>query len=145
MGKIILFFFISFISYGQSNDEGMKLFNERQKEVKESLSEKVIKINEKFYMIQPFGGVAGNIGVFISNDGIILIDDQWEVIEELILETVNSISQKEIKFIINTHFHHDHIDGNKAFGKKGIPIISHKNVRKRLIHKKNYIKLMVKK
>jgi glyoxylase-like metal-dependent hydrolase (beta-lactamase superfamily II) len=136
MGKIILFFFISFISYGQSNDDGMKLFNERQKEVKESLSEKVIKINEKFYMIQPFGGVAGNIGVFISNDGIILIDDQWEVIEELILETVNSISQKEIKFIINTHFHHDHIDGNKAFGKKGIPIISHKNVRKRLIHKK---------
>lgn len=65
MEKIILFFFISFISYGQSNDDGMKLFNERQKEVKESLSEKVIKINEKFYMIQPFGGVAGNIGVFI--------------------------------------------------------------------------------
>ena len=135
MGKIVLFFFISFISYGQSEDPDLKTLKEREKVVKESLTEKVIKINEQFYMIQPFGGVAGNIGVFVSGDGIILIDDQWEVIEELILETIQSISQKEIKFIINTHFHHDHIDGNKAFGKKGIPIISHKNVRKRLHQK----------
>jgi len=135
MVKIVLFFFISFISFGQSEDPDLKILKEREKVVKDSLTEKVIKINEQFYMIQPFGGVAGNIGVFVSGDGIILIDDQWEVIEELILETIQSISQKEIKFIINTHFHHDHIDGNKAFGKKGIPIISHKNVRKRLHQK----------
>ena len=49
------------------------------------------------------------------------------------METINSISKKDISFIINTHFHYDHVDGNKAFGKK-IPI-SHENVRKRLKRK----------
>ena len=86
-------------------------------------------------MIRPIGGVAGNIGVFISDKGLVLVDDQWEIIEDLILETIKSISKKEVSFIINTHFHYDHVDGNKAFGKKGIPIVSHENVRKRLKRK----------
>jgi glyoxylase-like metal-dependent hydrolase (beta-lactamase superfamily II) len=86
-------------------------------------------------MIKPIGGVAGNIGVFISDKGLVLVDDQWEIIEDLILETIKSISKKEVSFIINTHFHYDHVDGNKAFGKKGIPIVSHENVRKRLKRK----------
>ena len=61
--------------------------------------------------------------------------DRIQIIEDLILETIKSISKKEVSFIINTHFHYDHVDGNKAFGKKGIPIISHENVRKRLKRK----------
>ena len=40
-----------------------------------------------------------------------------EIIEDLILETIKSISKKEVSFIINTHFHYDHVDGNKDFEK----------------------------
>jgi glyoxylase-like metal-dependent hydrolase (beta-lactamase superfamily II) len=35
--------------------------------------------------------------------------------------------------VLNTHFHFDHVDGNKAFGKEGIKIIGHDNLRKRLL------------
>ena len=38
--------------------------------------------------------------------------------------------------IRDSHFHHDHSDGNRAFGKQGIPIISHQNAKKRMMQDK---------
>ena len=130
----LLILFSSF-SLAQIVDKDLEAFRKVENEVKNNLTEEVVKINDNFFMIKPINGVAGNIGVFISDKGLVLVDDQWEIIEDLILETINSISKKDISFIINTHFHYDHVDGNKAFGKKGIPIISHENVRKRLKRK----------
>ena len=135
MKYFILIILFSSFSTAQTNDMDLEAFKKREKDVKNNLTEEIVKINDTFFMIKPIGGVAGNIGVFISDEGLVLVDDQWEIIEDLILETIKSISKKEVSFIINTHFHHDHVDGNKAFGKKGIPIISHENVRKRLKRK----------
>ena len=47
---------------------------------------------------------------------------------------LQAISNKPVKFVLNTHFHYDHSDGNKVFGKQGAIIISHENIRKRLEH-----------
>ena len=135
MKHFFLIILFSSFSIAQTNDKDLEPFKNVEKAVKNNLTEEIVKINDNFYMIRPIGGVAGNIGVFISDKGLVLVDDQWEIIEDLILESINSISKKEISFIINTHFHYDHVDGNKAFGKKGIPIISHENVRKRLKRK----------
>lgn len=46
-----------------------------------------------------------------------------------------TISDKPVKYVLNTHFHYDHSDGNKVFGKEGTVIISHDNIRKRLEEK----------
>ena len=135
MKYFILIILFSSFSTAQTNDMDLEAFRKVEKDVKNNLAEEIVKINDTFFMIKPIGVVAGNIGVFISDEGLVLVDDQWEIIEDLILETIKSISKKEVSFIINTHFHHDHVDGNKAFGKKGIPIISHENVRKRLKRK----------
>ena len=135
MKYFILIILFSSFSTAQTNDMDLEAFKKREKDVKNNLTEEIVKINDTFFMIKPIGGVAGNIGVFISDEGLVLVDDQWEIIEDLILETIKSISKKEVSFIINTHFHYDHVDGNKAFGKKGIPIVSHENVRKRLKRK----------
>ena len=95
--------------------------------------EEVSFVSDNIYMLASVGGpIAGNIGVFVSDDGLIVIDDQYEINEEKILNAISEISNLPIKLIINTHFHHDHSDGNKAFGKLNIPIYAHKNVRKRL-------------
>ena len=135
MKYFILTILFSSFSLAQTVDKHLEPFKKREIDVKNNLTEEIVKINDSFFMIKPIGGVAGNIGVFISDNGLVLVDDQWEIIEDLILETINSISKKEVSFIINTHFHHDHVDGNKAFGKKGIPIFSHENARKRLKRK----------
>ena len=135
MKYFILIILLSSFSIAQTNDKDLEAFRKVEKDVENNLTEEIVKINDTFFMIKPIGGVAGNIGVFISDKGLVLVDDQWEIIEDLILETIKSISKKEVSFIINTHFHYDHVDGNKAFGKKGIPIVSHENVRKRLKRK----------
>lgn len=135
MKYFILIILFSSFSIAQTNDKDLEAFRKVEKDVENTLTEEIVKINDTFFMIKPIGGVAGNIGVFISDKGLVLVDDQWEIIEDLILETIKSISKKEVSFIINTHFHYDHVDGNKAFGKKGIPIVSHENVRKRLKRK----------
>ena len=135
MKYFILIILFSSFSTAQTNDKDLEAFRKVEKDVENNLTEEIVKINDTFFMIKPIGGVAGNIGVFISDKGLVLVDDQWEIIEDLILETIKSISKKEVSFIINTHFHYDHVDGNKAFGKKGIPIVSHENVRKRLKRK----------
>lgn len=91
---------------------------------------KIEKINNKFYML--LGG-GGNVGVFISDGEVILIDNKYEILEDVLMASLREITDKPIKYIINTHFHHDHSDGNRAFGKQGIPIISHQNAKKRMM------------
>ena len=95
------------------------------------IKEEIIKIQENYYVIIPYG-IAGNIGVFIGNTGVILIDDQWAVLSRRIKELISTITSKPIKTIINTHYHFDHTHGNLTFGPEGIPIIAHKNARTRM-------------
>ena len=106
--KELLFIFIwtflipfTFSQETELNDKDLEAFRKIEKDVKINLTEEIVEINDSFYMIKPIGGVAGNIGVFISDKGLVLVDDQWEIIEDLILETINSISKKDISFIIN--------------------------------------------
>ena len=91
---------------------------------------KIEKINNKFYML--LGG-GGNVGVFISDGEVILIDNKYEILEDVLMASLREITDKPIKYIINTHFHHDHSDGNRTFGRQGIPIISHQNAKKRMM------------
>ncbi len=95
------------------------------------IKEEIIKIQENYYVIIPYG-IAGNIGVFIGDNGVILVDDQWAVLSRRIKELISTITSKPIKTIINTHYHFDHTHGNLTFGPEGIPIISHKNARTRM-------------
>ena len=90
---------------------------------------KMTKVAGSVYMLQ---GSGGNIGALIGNDGIILVDDQFAPLSEKIKAALATVSEKPIKFIINTHFHFDHSDGNKAFGGEGAIIVAHENTRKRL-------------
>ena len=78
-------------------------------------------------------GQGGNVGVFIGKDGTFVIDDQFAQLSEKIMAEIKKIGGDAPKFLLNTHFHGDHSGGNENFGKKGAMIVSHINVRKRLI------------
>jgi glyoxylase-like metal-dependent hydrolase (beta-lactamase superfamily II) len=90
---------------------------------------KSTKVAGSIYMLE---GSGGNIGALVGKDGIILIDDQFTPLSEKIKSALKKLSDKSIKFIINTHFHFDHTDGNKTFGGEGAVIVAHENTRKRL-------------
>jgi len=90
---------------------------------------KVTKVAGTVYMLE--GADAGNIGASIGDDGIVIVDDQYAPLADKIQAALKGITDKPIRFIINTHYHDDHSGGNAYFQKQA-PIIAHDNVRKRL-------------
>ncbi|ABF39358.1 beta-lactamase-like protein [Candidatus Koribacter versatilis Ellin345] len=89
---------------------------------------KVEKVAGSVYMLQ---GAGGNIGVSIGDDGIVIVDDQFAPLADKIRAALKGITDKPVRFVINTHYHGDHTGGNLAFQKEA-PIIAQDNVRKRL-------------
>ncbi len=87
------------------------------------------EVAKGIYMLQ---GKGGNIGFSVGEDGIFIIDDQFAPLTKKIKAAIADVSKKEIKFLLNTHWHYDHTGGNENLGKDGVIIISHDNVRKRL-------------
>lgn len=78
-------------------------------------------------------GKGGNIGLSVGDDGVLLIDSQFKQLTDKILSAINNrITDKSVKFLINTHWHQDHTGGNENFVKNGAIIIAHENVRERL-------------
>jgi len=90
---------------------------------------KVSKVAGNVYMLE--GDGAGNIGASVGDDGIVLIDDQYAPLADKIQAALKGITDKPVRFIINTHYHPDHTGGNAYFQKQA-PIIAQDNVRKRL-------------
>lgn len=110
--------FLSFVGVAQANPnlEKVRITNQ--------------KVRGTVYMLQ---GSGGNIGVSAGSDGVFLIDDQFAPLhDKIVAEIRKNISKKTIRFVINTHWHGDHTGGNELFGKKGVDIIAHENVRKRM-------------
>ena len=86
------------------------------------------------YMLQ---GPGGNIGVLATDKGLLLVDDKFAPLAEKIEAAMKGIEDKELKYVINTHFHGDHTGSNKFFSHKA-PIFAHENVRNRLSNKTDH-------
>ena len=89
---------------------------------------KVTKVAGSVYMLE---GEGGNIGASVGDDGIVIVDDQYAPLADKIQAALKGITDKPVRFVINTHYHGDHTGGNAYFQKQS-PIIAHDNVRKRL-------------
>jgi cyclase len=89
---------------------------------------KVQKVGGTVYMLE---GLGGNIGASVGEDGIVVVDDEYLPLADKIEAALKGITDKPIRFVINTHWHGDHTGGNPHFGEKA-PIIAQENVRKRL-------------
>lgn len=132
MKKIIALLVFSVVPFFcVSQDSDFSKYNTQIRDVKKEVTYfEIEKINNQFYMLV---GGGGNVGVFISDHNVVLIDNKYEIIEDILMTSLKKITDKPIEYIINTHFHHDHSDGNRAFGKQGIPIIAHQNAKKRMM------------
>lgn len=89
---------------------------------------KVTKVAGNVYMLE---GAGGNIGASVGEDGIVIVDDQFAPLADKIRAALRGITDKPVRFVINTHYHGDHTGGNAIF-QKDAPVIAQDNVRKRL-------------
>src|SRR5712675_390923 len=88
-----------------------------------------IDLGNKTYMLT---GQGGNITVAVGTDAIIMVDGQFAPLHDKIKAAIAKISPLPIKYLINTHFHGDHVGGNEGFQNDGAIVVAQDNIRIRL-------------
>ena len=87
------------------------------------------KVADNVFMLT---GAGGNIGVSAGKDCVFMIDTSYAPLADKIKAAIASVSDKPIRYVVNTHWHHDHVCGNENFAKAGATVVAHENVRKRV-------------
>jgi len=77
-------------------------------------------------------GSGGNIGLSIGDEMAFVIDDQYAPLSAKILAHIATLTNKPVKFVLNTHWHGDHSGGNENMGKAGALLVAHENARRRM-------------
>ena len=87
------------------------------------------KLDDHMFLLQ---GRGGNILVQIGDEGVLVIDSQFAPLSDKIHAAIRKLSDGDIRYLINTHWHGDHTGGNEAMSGHGATIIAHENVLKRM-------------
>jgi glyoxylase-like metal-dependent hydrolase (beta-lactamase superfamily II) len=77
-------------------------------------------------------GRGGNVGFLVGPEAVLVVDSQYKDMAPGIVEQIRKITDKPIKFLVNTHHHGDHVGGNETFRPLSV-IIAHDNVRRRML------------
>src|SRR5262245_24043669 len=92
---------------------------------------KTIKMPGNVYVLE---GQGGRIGFIAGPDGIFMVDTQFAPLTDKIVAAIRQVSDRPIRFVINTHVHGDHTGGDANFAKLGAVILSQEALRERLVH-----------
>jgi glyoxylase-like metal-dependent hydrolase (beta-lactamase superfamily II) len=87
------------------------------------------KVADNVFMLV---GAGGNIGVSAGKDCVLMIDTSYAPLADKIKAAIAAVSGKPIQYVVNTHWHQDHVGGNEYFAKAGAVVVAHDNVRKRV-------------
>jgi cyclase len=87
------------------------------------------KVKGDLYMIS---GEGGNVAVYVTDEGVILVDDMYERNYNQVMDQVKSVTSKPVKYVLNTHHHDDHSGGNGKMD-PSIEIIAQRNVRTNML------------
>ena len=80
-----------------------------------------------------WGNMGLNVGVSVGEDGLLLIDAQEEAGVPRLLARIAAFTDKPVRYVVNTHWHFDHIGGNPTFARQGAAVIAQENTRTRLM------------
>jgi cyclase len=98
---------------------------------KESPVNSIEKVHGDVYCLY---GRGGNIGILKTDEGLLLVDSQFKETSDKVLKEISGLSTKPIKYLINTHYHFDHTNGNEVIGKDAV-IIMHPKCKTSIIMK----------
>jgi glyoxylase-like metal-dependent hydrolase (beta-lactamase superfamily II) len=88
------------------------------------------KIKDDLFVIV---GSGGNVAMYVTDEGVILVDDKFEQDNAEIVAKVKSVTDKPIKYVLNTHQHGDHTGGNAKMMGASAEILIQKNARANMV------------
>ncbi|MSV34631.1 MAG: MBL fold metallo-hydrolase [Bryobacterales bacterium] len=94
---------------------------------------KITKVRESLYVIE---GDGGNVAVYVTGNGVILVDDKFERDHDAIMGIMQRLTAQPLKYVLNTHHHADHSGGNARMYDSGAQIISTVNSRKNILERR---------
>jgi cyclase len=89
------------------------------------------------YMVQRPGG-GGNIGVQVGPEGALLVDSLFAPLADKLVAAVKTVTEEDIRFLVNTHIHIDHVGGNENLAAAGVLIFAHDNTRLRFLEERSH-------
>ena len=90
---------------------------------------KTFDLGNRTYMLEGFGG---NTTIAAGDDGVIMVDGQFAQMHDKLKAAIAAVTQQPVRFLVNTHYHRDHVGGNAPFSKDGAVVVAHENVRSTL-------------
>jgi cyclase len=94
-----------------------------------------IKIKDDLFVIHN-DFVPGNTTVLVTNDGVVLVDDKFEIDHEGIMAQLKKITNQPVKYVINTHYHADHSGGNPKLQALGAQVVTSEAARAKMVEVK---------
>lgn len=92
----------------------------------------VVKIKDDLYVIHN-DVVPGNTTVLITNEGVLLVDDKYDVDADNIIAEVKKLTNQPIKYVVNTHHHADHSGGNAKLQSIGAQAVMSEKARRNMV------------
>ena len=94
-----------------------------------------IKVKDDLFVIHN-DFVPGNTTVLVTNEGVVLVDDKFEIDHENIMAQLKKITNQPVKYVINTHYHADHSGGNPKLQALGAQVVTSQQARDKMVEVK---------
>ena len=92
----------------------------------------VVKLKDDLFVIHN-EYVPGNTTVMVTNEGVIMVDDKFEIDADNILAEVKKITNQPVKYVINTHHHGDHSGSNAKLQALGAQVVTSWQARQNMV------------
>src|SRR5687767_14839464 len=94
-----------------------------------------IKVRDDLFVIYN-DLVPGNTTVLVTNQGLILVDNKFEIDFDNLMAEIKKISPQPIRYVINTHYHGDHSGGNAKMQAQNVQVVASENARLKMVDAK---------
>jgi glyoxylase-like metal-dependent hydrolase (beta-lactamase superfamily II) len=95
----------------------------------------LVKVKDDLYVIHN-DYVPGNTTALITNEGVVLVDDKFEIDSANILAELKKVTNQPVKYVINTHFHGDHSGGNAKLQALNAQVVASEAARQKMVETK---------
>jgi cyclase len=92
----------------------------------------IVKVTDDLFVIHN-DFVPGNTTVLVTNEGVVLVDDKFEIDHDNIMASLKKVTNQPVKYVINSHYHGDHSGGNAKLQALGAQVITSQQARDKML------------